>query len=182
MIVYKNLQIAIAQVIKQLTSKTVFWSNQNANTPDGDYLALRISSMRFVGATDYESKPDEDGKATTQGDREIVLSIQAISQSAMEILLDLVNKLNLNSNLALLSSKRLAYVGLDGAINDITVQIDKSFETRATVELIFRISKNYSSATEDELDIVESVETSGELSGNGLVDPVEIDLTVTTGE
>lgn len=182
MIVYKNLQIALAQVIKQLTSKAVIWSNQNANTPDGDYLALRISSMRFIGGTDYESKPDEDGVAITQGDRELVLSIQAISQNAMEILLDLVNKLNLNSNLALLSSKRLAYVGLDGGINDITVQIDKSFETRAVVELIFRISKNYSSATEDEVDIVESVGINGELSGNGLEDPVEVGLTVETEE
>lgn len=178
----KSLKTAIAAVIKELTTKNVIWANQNSNTPDGEFLSLKISSTRFIGFTDWTGSPEEQEDQTfqtpTQGDREIVLSIQCISQNSMEILLDLVDKLNLNSYLELLASKKIAYIGMDGDIADITVQINNSFETRAAVDLVFRISKNYSSATDNETGIVESVEIAGELDGNGLETPVEIDLIV----
>lgn len=178
----KSLKTALAEVLKTLSTKSVIWANQNSNTPDGEFLSLKISSMRFVGLTDWQGAPelqdDQTFSVPTQGDREIVLSIQCISQNSMEILLDLVDKLNLNSHLELLASKKLAYIGLDGDIADITVQINNSFETRAAVDLIFRISKNYSSDTANETGIIESVELSGELDGNGLEDPVVINLTV----
>jgi hypothetical protein len=182
----KSLKVNVAAAIKTLTGKNVAWMNQNSNTPAGDFLFLKISSFRMVGFTDYESKPylkpeTEDTYITdTQGDREFVLSIQAISVNSMEILLDLVNKLNLNFGLSILKSKKLAYVDMDGDIADITTMINGNFENRASVDLIFRISKNYSSANEIETGIVESVGIQGELDGNGLEDPVEIDLTVTS--
>lgn len=178
----KSLKTAIAAVIKTLSTKDVIWANQNSNTPDGEFLSLKISSTRFIGFSDWQGSPelqeDETFQTPTQGDREIVLSIQCISQNSMEILLDLVDKLNLNSQLELLASKKIAYIGMDGDIADITVQINNSFETRAAVDLVFRISKNYSSVTDNETEIVESVELSGELDGNGLETPLEIDLTV----
>jgi len=178
----KSLKTAIAAVIKTLSTKDVIWANQNSNTPDGEFLSLKISSTRFIGFSDWQGSPelqeDETFQVPTQGDREIVLSIQCISQNSMEILLDLVDKLNLTSQLELLASKKIAYIGMDGDIADITVQINNSFETRAAVDLVFRISKNYSSVTDNETEIVESVEIQGELDGNGLEDPVEIDLTV----
>lgn len=182
----KSLKTAIAAVIKTLSTKDVIWANQNSNTPDGEFLSLKISSTRFIGFSDWQGSPelqeDETFQVPTQGDREIVLSIQCISQNSMEILLDLVDKLNLNSHLELLASKKLAYIGMDGDIADITVQINNSFETRAAVDLVFRISKNYSSDSDNELGIIESVELSGELDGNGLEDPVEVDLTVEPAE
>ena len=48
-----GLKTALATVINTLTSKKVIWSDQNAPTPDGDYIAMKISSVRFVGGTDY---------------------------------------------------------------------------------------------------------------------------------
>lgn len=184
MINFKALRVNLATLVKELTENVVIFSNQNANTPSGDYIVLKVSSVRFIGATDWQGNPNEDELAETQGDREVVLSVQVISESSMEILLDLVNKLNLNSKLELLTSKKLAYVNLDGDISDITVQINNSFENRATADLVFRISKNYYDATDEEgkdnIGIVTSVGMSGQLDGNGLEDPVEIDLTVTT--
>ena len=184
MINFKALRVNLAKLVKELTGNTVIFSNQNANAPYGDFIVLKVSSVRFIGATDWESSPNQNELAETQGDREVVLSIQVISESSMEILLDLVNKLNLNSNLELLTSKKLAYVALDGDISDITVQINNSFENRATVDMVFRISKNYYDATaeagKDNIGIITSVAISGQLDGNGLEDPVEIDLTVIT--
>ena len=177
---YVALKTAIAEVIKSLTDQTVIWSNQNANTPSGDYLAMKLSSVRKLGGNDWEGKPNSLGIAETQGDREIVLSVISVSVNSMQILADLIDKIELSKNLELLTSKKLAYVGLDGDIVDITTQINNSFETRAVVELIFRISKNYSTDTENVVEIVESVGITGELTGNGLVDPVEVDLIIET--
>ena len=76
----------------------------------------------------------------------------------------------------MLTSKKLAYIGLDGDIVDITTEINNSFETRAVVELLFRISKNYSTNTANTVEIVESVGIDGQLTGNSSVDPIEINL------
>lgn len=177
---YVALKTAIAEVIKTLTDQTVIWSNQNANTPSGDFLTMKLSSLRKNGGNDWEGKPDSLGISKTQGDREIVLSVISVSVNSMQILADLIDKIELSKNLELLTSKKLAYVGLDGDIVDITTQINNSFETRAVAELIFRISKNYSTDTENEVEIVESVGITGELTGNGLVDPVEVDSVIET--
>jgi hypothetical protein len=183
---FRSLQVNLATVIKELTSQVVVWSNQNTNTKDGDHLILNITSIRIIGGTDWEgpaiAKGDGTFAAKTQGDREIVLSIQSISKNCMEILLDLVNKLNFNSTLRLLGSKKFAFVGLDGDIANITVQVNNSFETRAAVDLVFRISKNYSAASEDAVGIIESIGIEGTLGGNGVEDPVDINMTVDSTE
>ena len=81
-----GLKTALATVINTLTSKKVIWSDQNAPTPDGDYIAMKISSVRFVGGTDYYSKPNAGELSKTQGDREIVLSLTCVSEDGMGIL------------------------------------------------------------------------------------------------
>lgn len=181
-ILFNSLRTNLATVINTITGEKVIWSNQNSNTPSGDFILLKITSMRFVGFTDWQSKPNADEKTQTQGDREIVLSIQSISENAMGILLDLLDKLNLNSNIDLLSTNKIAFVDVEGGVNDITTQVGSSFESRAAVDLVFRISKNYSSATEDDTAIVQSIGIGGELTNNALPDPVEIDVVVDSGE
>lgn len=173
---YIGLKTAIVQLIKELTNQNVIWSNQNANTPSGDYLALKLSSLRKDGGLDWEGKPDINGISQTQGDRDVVLSVISVSKDSMQILTDLIDKIELSKNLELLTSKKLAYIGLDGGIVDITTEINNSFETRAVVELLFRISKNYSTNTANTVEIVESVGINGELTGNALVDPIEMNL------
>lgn len=173
---YIGLKTAIVEVIKQLTNQTVIWSNQNANTPSGDYLALKLSSLRKDGGLDWEGKPDANGISQTQGDRDVVLSVISVSKDSMQILTDLIDKIELSKNLELLTSKKLAYIGLDGDIVDITTEINNSFETRAVVELLFRISKNYSTNTANTVEIVKSVGIDGQLTGNSSVDPIEINL------
>jgi hypothetical protein len=181
-IAFDSLRTNLATVLNTITGKKIVWSNQNANTPSGDFVLLKITSMRFVGFTDWQGKPDASEKTQTQGDREIVLSIQAISENAMGILLDLLDKLNLNSNIDLLSTNKIAFVNVEGGVNDITTQVGHSFESRAAVDLVFRISKNYSSATEDDTAVVQSIGIGGELDGNVLPDPVELSIVVDSGE
>lgn len=177
---YKELRTNLIFIVNSLTGEKVIWQNQNSNTPDGEFLSMKITSMRKIGGTDWEGKPvevDATFFSPTQGDREFILNIQAISQDSMEILLDLIDKLDLNTTIELLNSKKIAYVGLDGDIADITVQIDNSFETRASAELLFRISKNYTANTVNEVEIVESIGIEGEFN-NDTPNPLDIDLIV----
>jgi hypothetical protein len=173
-----GLKTALATVINTLTSKKVIWSDQNAPRPEGDYIAMKISSVRFVGGTDYYSKPNAGELSKTQGDREIVLSLTCVSENGMGILLELINKLELPSNLDLLCQNKLAYVNIESDPVDITTTINKSFETRSVAELIFRISKNYSSDTEDSVSIVNSIGISGGVDGDQQEDPFTIEMTV----
>ena len=173
-----GLKTALATVINTLTSKKVIWSDQNAPTPDGDYIAMKISSVRFVGGTDYYSKPNAGELSKTQGDREIILSLIAVSETSLEILLNLVDKLNLYSNLELLCQNKVAYVGLESEPVDITTIINNSFESRSSAEMVFRISKNYSSATEDAVAAVTSIGIAGEVDGDQVKDPFAINITV----
>jgi hypothetical protein len=61
---------------------------------------------------------------------------------------------------------------------DVTTTINKSFETRSVAELIFRISKNYSSDTEDSVSIVNSIGISGEVDSYQQKNPFTIETTV----
>jgi hypothetical protein len=173
-----GLKTALGTVINTLTTKAVIWSEQNAPTPNGDYIVMKISAIRVIGATDYESKPDVNEVAVTQGDREVILSLIAVSQSSLEILLNLVDKLNLYSNLDLLCQNKLAYVGLESEPVDITTIINNSYESRSSAELIFRISKNYSSDTEDTVEAVTSIGIEGEVDGDQVKNPFTINMTV----
>jgi hypothetical protein len=184
MINIKSLKINTATIIKQLSGLNVIWSNQNANTPAGDFILLKISSFRIIGSTDYESNPilaDQllnKYKITTAGDREFVLSLQCISENSFEILLDLINELRLNKNLEILSEKKLVFVGQEGSVADITTMINGAFENRASVDLIFRISKNYSSEDSYEVEIINKIDINAEITGNSSETPIEFDISV----
>ncbi len=157
MISFDSLKRSVAKLVVGLTGLPVVWQDQNANTESGDYVLLKITGLERIGFNDSTAKPDVTGIATTQGDREFILSLQAISKNGMEILAGLDEKLNLKSTLPELHTKKLAYIGLDGSISDITTQIDGRFEQRSTVDLRFRISKNYSSDTGDDVGVIETI-------------------------
>lgn len=173
-----GLKTALATIVNTLTSKKVIWSDQNAPGPNGDYISMKISSVRFVGGTDYYSKPNVDGLIQTQGDRELVLSLICISEDAMGILLDLIDKLELPNNFDLLFENKLAYVNIESDPVDITITINKSFETRSAVDLVFRISKNYSSDTQISVPVVNSIGILGEVEGDQQESPFTIEMAV----
>lgn len=155
------------KLINTLTGEEVIWQNQNAPTPQGDYLLLKITSLQMEG-NDWFGSPIDNCLVQTQGEREIVLSVIAVSQDGLEILLDLVDKFELYSTLDLLTAAKMAYVGRDGDIIDFTTQINGSFETRASIDLRFRISKNYSSDTVDSIIPTNSIQYEGEFTNSDI--------------
>lgn len=181
MINLKSLKINIASVIKELSSKNVIWSNQNANCPSGEFILLKISNFKTINSTDYESESYfSNNKYFTKsnGDREFILNIQCISENCVEILLDLLNKIKLNSNSNVLDEKKLVFVSQDTDIIDITTIINGAYESRASVDVVFRISKNYSSEDINETDIIEKIEIDAVLQDNAKQQPIEFDISV----
>tara|TARA_R110000787_G_scaffold129434_2_gene241260 strand:- start:241 stop:780 length:540 start_codon:yes stop_codon:yes gene_type:complete len=162
-----SLKKNIATIIVAMTGVPVIWANQNAPTPDGDYIVLKIPTVRNPGGTDWEGNPNADEEVETQGDRELILSLIAVGERGMEILTNLDISLNLSTNLNLMCQNRVAYVGLESGATDITTIIGKSFEIRAAAEMIFRISKNYS-ATANTVPATVSIGVGGTVEdGNG---------------
>ena len=174
----RSLKISFANIINTLTNQKVIWSDQNAPTPSGDYIAMKISDFRKTGGIDYYSKPDANGVFQTQGNREVLLSLTCISENCMDILLNLIDELELPNNSNLLFKNKIAYVNIESGVRDVTTEINRSFETRSVVELLFRISKNYSSSSESTIPIITSVGLSGEIKPSGQTETREVDFEV----
>lgn len=166
MINYTTLKTNIAEIIVALTSLQVIWQEQNASTPSGDFIMLKIESLQKIGYTDSVLPPNDSGISETQGDREFILNVQCISKDAMQILSEFENKLNLKTSLELLDEAKLAYINQDGDISDITTKIGDRFENRASIDLRFRISKNYSSNTTENVGIIENVNMSQSINND----------------
>lgn len=168
MIDVRVLKTNFATLIYDLLQLPVMWKNQNAPTIQGDSITLNISNMETIGATDYESLPDENEKATMQGDREIILTVDIISESSFELCIDLINKFRLNSAVDALTIRKMAYVRIEAEPSDISNTINNSFENRAYCELRFRISKVYFNENSIDVPVINTIEGVGELYGGGL--------------
>jgi hypothetical protein len=164
MISFSELKDNLYTIISSLSSQVIIWGDQNASTPEGDYIRLKITNFSKIGFEDWVGKPDETGIAPTQGDREFILSIQSISANSVEILASLIEKLGETEGLEQLSANKLAYVGEEGQINDITTKIGDRFEHRAVVDIRFRISKNYTADLGSNTGYIESVEVKSKVN------------------
>jgi hypothetical protein len=158
MINFNALKTNIALLITDLTSQVVIWGDQNSSTPTGDFIRIKIDNFSKIGFEDWTGHPDDTGIAPTQGDREIILSIQSISINSMQILAELVGDLELQETLGSLREKKLVYVNQEGDITDITTKIGDRFESRAVLNLRFRISRNYTVDNGDNTNYVKTVE------------------------
>jgi len=159
---FLDLKKSLSTIIRTITNLPFIWSDQNAPTPSGAHLFGKITTIRRIGSTDYESPPDENEVAISQGDRELVLSLMAISKDAMEILTTLDDKMLSAVYQDILTNNNIVYVTLESSPIDITTTIEGSFETRANAEFLFRISKNYGNINEVTIPAIQSVGMIGE--------------------
>lgn len=173
---FTDLRTNLFQSIKGLTNLKCYWQQQNAPAFVGDHLALKISTIDSVVGTDYVSKPDENGAVHTAGYREFILNVIAVSPEAMGELINLEIKLNEPFNLNFLNDKGIVFVDAETPPIDITIMRDKNYETRAYMELRFRISKNYCDPAVNTIDIIESAKIDGILTGTKQNINVEIDV------
>ena len=158
MINFSALETNLLDLIGNLTGEYTIWGSRNGSMPKGDFIRVKIDNLSKIGFEDWTGRPDDTGIAPTQGDREITLSVQSISINAMQILAELVSKLELQENLQSLKEKKLVYVNQEGDITDLTTKIGGRFESKAVVGLRFRISKNYTVDNGDNTNYIKTVE------------------------
>lgn len=161
-----SLKKTLSFLINTISGQKIIWSNQNSPTPDGDYIILEIESIKTPGSTDFYSRPNAQGVLRTQGNKEITLSLISVSKNSMEIVSNLIDELKSEINSNLLFQNKIAYVKIENEPIDITVKIGNNFESRVSVDLIFRISKNFGSSDTLQVETVEGVSYEGDLVTN----------------
>ena len=161
-----TIETDIYDVLQPIIGGTLIWMDQNAPRPELPYTAMKRSARRRVHKDRY-SDVDDAGIQTVAGDREFTLSIQRYQaygpNSVMKALEDVVDKLQLRTNIDALLAKGLA--AFDTApVLDISALLDKTqIEKRANVDVFFR----YRSKLTDNVGLIESVHVTGTDDGVG---------------
>ena len=123
----------------------------NNGTPV-DYVSLYLSTFVQIGR-DYNQDPlDDSGIALFVGDREFTLQVQAYGTLSMQVLENLRTSLQKQSVLSSLRVGGVVYFNW-APILDITDLVDSRYESRASMDLFFRIAQNYT----DNLGVIDTV-------------------------
>lgn len=135
----------------------VIWYYPNAPMPETTYISLNITTFNKM-AWDYIPRPlDDPGNVTLKGDREITLNVQCYGINPMQILENLRTSVQTEIVKNLLNADGLAYFGTESII-DLTSLVDSRYESRASVDMYFRIGQQYS----DILGTIATVEVTEE--------------------
>ena len=161
-----TLETDLYEVLQPIIGGTVIWMDQNAPRPALPYTAMKRSARRRVHKDRY-SDVDDTGIQTVAGDREFTLSIQRYQaygpDSVMEELEDVVDKLQLQTNIDAFLAKGLAAFNTS-PVMDISMLLDKTqIEKRSNVDVFFR----YRSKLTDNVGLIESVHITGTDDGHG---------------
>jgi hypothetical protein len=148
-------------------------ANINAPRPKTDYITVLFPTLAQIGE-EQSTRPDENGDILRVSDRDITVSLQCISENAMDILEDLKRDIKSKANLQLLRNAGLAYVDM-GDVLDITATLgDNDMESRASLDLFLRTAV---SITEN-VGIIESISGTGTFT-NPDGSTIEQDIPVT---
>ena len=146
---------------------SVIFLNENAPRPAQPYVTLFLSSMNQIGE-DYTPEADINGLVDMVGDREFTLQIQTYGGDCITRLENLRSSLQMQTVLDTLRTNGIVFVN-HFPINDTTELLDSRFETRAAMDVLFRIGQDY----QDNLGLIETVEVEEvyqDASGNVVYD------------
>jgi len=130
----------------------VIFYNQNAPRPSLPYITLYLQSLLAIGE-DYTTTPDVIGGVDLIGDREFTLQVQSYGGDPMTLLENMRTSLQKQTVLDTLREDGIVFVN-HFPINDITALLDTEFETRASMDILFRIAQ----FDEDISGLIETVE------------------------
>jgi len=139
----------------------------NINNPGRPlpFFELIVRGFKKLGRN-YVSPPDDDGNVTHSGTREFVLEINAFgvtgadtdTTDAVDNLQNLVETLELESIRQALIVKSIFYVSNEEVLDISGLFGRDKIESRASVEILFRIPIPYGAAASNE-DLTEIIET-----------------------
>lgn len=168
MITQTDIEAAIMTWLNGLSlGGSIIWLDQNFPRPSIPYIGLRIQEIRNIHH-DFIDKPDTDGVATTNGDREIVLNVETFGETSLDIINTIRNSLEKYSVNAALADNGLSFKEADNVI-DLSELLDTKIEKRYRLNIVFH-ARNIDT---DNIGLIETVEVLSEY--------IDLDLsTITT--
>lgn len=162
MLTYDQIQTAVYQwMIENVgidnAADKVRADNINFTQPPMPFVVYQISAVRRVGQ-DYISMADVDGNVNILGDREFTLMITAVGDEAFDILFGLRDSLQKISVQTRLNDLGLVYFD-DEPIQDITEDVNTGRQTRASLDVFFRLGH----AATDQTGFIETVIAESEI-------------------
>jgi hypothetical protein len=151
----------------------VIFAEQNAATPAGDFITIRLGDTVALGAYDRvevihrpENPPGEEVELTSHGCRELTVSIQAFTvethgdASGRALLSKVRNALALPAVREALRAVGLAPFD-SGSVRNITALVDTDFQGRAIFEARFNLTESAVERTTF-IETVELVDLTGD--------------------
>jgi hypothetical protein len=140
MIPIANLETAVYNLLNKYKSVgvVIIWENQAEARPPKPYMSLQfITGPRKIGQDD--EKVGLDGKVFKKGIRELTLSVNFMGQDAFWELSKLQEAITLPTARQMLLEDNLVLIR-DNGVRDLTALMDNRFESRAQVDLDFRLT------------------------------------------
>lgn len=163
MIINATIRKNIYDVIKKYASNgvNVIWENQAEARPPKPYISLHIiGGPRMIGCDDEVVDPI-DSKVFLIGMRELSLSCNFFGENAYAELGRVQESLGLPTAVEMFLKDNIVFVS-DTGIKDLSALMENRFESRAQMDLKFRLTnkvKDYDST------VIESVILNNDLDG-----------------
>lgn len=147
---------------------------ENAPRPTYNYVTIDITTFTQIGE-DYTPQPTDDvGDVEMVGNREFTVQLQAYGGDSMGILETLRCSLQKLTVLDTLRNNGIIFV-MHFPIQDITELVNSKFESRATMDVLFRMGQTY----QDTLGSIDTVEIEEEFfEGDTLVINQTVTVTI----
>lgn len=169
--VSNTIDDAIYDWVFGTSAKTTLWLYLNAPRPTLPYISLNKTNFSKIG-WDYETPPDDEGRAALFGNREFLLEINYYGTGGLDVFEKLTTSLQSEPVIQALADKGVVFI--DKVMqNNIAELMDTTFEERHIMELKFRCS-NQGITDPDTFatGLIQTVEVGGTTSG-GVISPKE---------
>lgn len=155
---FQEIKDAIYTWASSNVTAQVIWAEQEGPRPERPYLTLKlITGPTKTMAIDNFKYDNDLTKFVLNGDRSVVLSINAFGNDAFDLLATLQNSLDDPTVIDELFENSLSILD-DGDIRDVTLALETSFETRAVMEVTF----GYAHKRETSVVDIQKVELEGD--------------------
>lgn len=168
MISFVAIRKAIYTWAKNNLGVEAIWLDQSGPRVQKPYAGLKIITP-LVAIGHDEIDVNDAGQVESRGVRELTVSVNVYGEGALDKMVSAHGRLELPSVQAKLRAAGLIYVSRTG-VRDLTVPFETSFESRAQMDVRFRLSD---ALVDVETGSIEQVEITNDLTGETFLIPEE---------
>ena len=159
-----DLENKIQFYIENLLAIPAVFANENGSRPELPYLTLNVTLNSKIG-TPYYPKASDTGNQNIKYDIDYTVSINGYGKTVLNYMENLRDSFQTQTGMTWSQTEGIALRSEDN-ITDITALISSEFEKRFLYEVIFGTAH----------EIVDNPNFVDNITGNGIVDGVNIDF------